>query len=177
MKRRQAVWAAVAAASGLAGAGLAWYRAGRGAVSGAAESVGSDAFWHQAWVDAQGQGVDVLALRGQPLLVNFWATWCPPCVQEMPVLNRFYQEHRAQGVQVLGVALDQASAVQRFLAQHPVDYPVVVAGLAGSEWNRAWGNPNGGLPFSVWLNAAGQVVHTHLGRVQASDLAQWLLSN
>jgi len=116
------------------------------------------------------------AFRGRPLLVNFWATWCPPCVEELPLLNAFYREQRAKGWQVLGLAVDQTAAVRQFLQRLPLDFPVAMAGLGGTELSKRLGNSNGGLPFTVVFNAQGEVAHRKIGQVHEKDLALWLQS-
>ncbi len=113
------------------------------------------------------------ALRGKPLLVNFWATWCPPCVEELPLLNAFYGQQRDQGWQVLGLAVDQSSAVRTFLQRLPLDFPVAMAGLGGTDLTKSLGNTTGGLPFTVVVNAKGAIAHRKLGKVSPGDLKQW----
>ena len=89
------------------------------------------------------------------------------------MLNAFYQAHRAQGWQVLGLAVDQPAAVRRFMEKLPLDFPVGISGLAGTELSRTLGNVSGGLPFSVVFDRAGAVVHQKLGQVSEADLALW----
>ena len=79
-------------------------------------------------------------LRGQPLVLNFWATWCPPCVKEMPEIDRFQREFAARGWQVLGLAVDRPQPVREFLARTPVGYTIAMAGLEGTELSRQLGN-------------------------------------
>ena len=131
------------------------------------------AFWSQSWESPDGQPLAAADLRGQPLLVNFWATWCPPCVEELPLLDQFFQSHRGQGWQVLGLAIDQPSAVRAFLARRPLAFPIGLAGLGGTELSRELGNSNGGLPFSVLFDRAGRLVERKLGRLQSEDLERW----
>ena len=131
------------------------------------------AFWSQSWESPDGQPLAAADLRGQPLLVNFWATWCPPCVEELPLLDQFYQSRRAQGWQLLGLAIDQPSAVRAFLARRPLSFPIGLAGLGGTELSRELGNSNGGLPFSVLFDRAGRLVERKLGRLHAEDLERW----
>lgn len=131
------------------------------------------AFWSQSWDKPDGQPLVAADLRGRPLLVNFWATWCPPCVEELPLLDQFYQSRRAQGWQLLGLAIDQPSAVRAFLARRPLSFPIGLAGLGGTELSRELGNSNGGLPFSVLFDPAGRLVERKLGRLHAEDLERW----
>ena len=131
------------------------------------------AFWSQSWESPGGQPLAAADFRGRPLLLNFWATWCPPCVEELPLLDQFFQSHRAQGWQVLGLAIDQPSAVRAFLARRPLAFPIGLAGLGGTELSRELGNSNGGLPFSVLFDRADRLVERKLGRLQPEDLERW----
>ena len=162
--------AAVAAA---AGSGVAWWR-GQGAASEAAASAPlGEAFWSLQWETPQGSPLPMRSFFGRPVLLNFWATWCPPCVEELPLINEFYRQNKANGWQVLGLAVDKVAPVQSFLQKMPLDFPVVMAGLSGADLARSLGNLAGGLPFSVVMGGDGSVLHRKLGRVTASELAVW----
>ncbi len=132
-----------------------------------------EAFWAQELPTPTGASLALRALRGRPLVVNFWATWCPPCVKEMPELDRFAKEFAGRGWQVLGVAIDQAEPVKAFLGHSPVSFPVVLAGTEGLAWVRKLGNAAGGLPFSVQWSAEGQPVRRKLGATDFDELASW----
>ncbi|WP_439586194.1 TlpA disulfide reductase family protein [Hydrogenophaga sp.] len=131
------------------------------------------AFWQGEFEGPHGEKVRVADFRGRPLLVNFWATWCPPCVEELPMLNAFHQAQAARGWQVLGLAVDQPSAVRGFLKKLPLNFPVGMAGFDGTELSRTLGNPAGALPFTVVFGASGEVLHRKLGKVSDADLNQW----
>ena len=109
-------------------------------------------------------------LAGRPLLLNFWAPWCPPCVTELPLLDRFHREQPAQGWRVVGLAVDTRDAVLTFLQRQPVGFPIGLAGFDGVALSRRLGNPTGGLPFSVLLDRAGTVTERKLGAIQADFL-------
>jgi thiol-disulfide isomerase/thioredoxin len=159
--------AAVAATA--AGVGVAWWRHTPQEVLSEAETQ----FWGTELTDPQGQPLDLAAFRGHPTLVNFWATWCPPCVEELPMLNAFHTAHGPQGWRVVGLAVDQPKAVQTFMQRLPLNFPVGMAGFNGVELSRILGNPNGGLPFSVVFDRAGVVRHQKVGKVTESDLTAW----
>lgn len=168
MKRR--MWmAGVAATAAAAGSGLAWWRLRPGEPLSGAEA----AFWASEFPGVGAESVAMRAFQGRPLLLNFWATWCPPCVDELPLINAFYRAHAPNGWQVVGLAVDQAAPVGRFLQRLPLDFPVVLAGLAGTDLGRSLGNVSGGLPFTVVFGADGAVLHRKLGKLSESDLAQW----
>ncbi|MDF1481874.1 TlpA family protein disulfide reductase [Extensimonas sp. H3M7-6] len=168
--RRRLLYAGVAAAAALGGAWLAWRRLALDGTSPDLEQM----LWAQEFDTPQGGAR--LALRsfaGRPLLLNFWATWCPPCVAELPLLNSFYRAHREAGWQVVGLAIDQPASVQRFLQRQPLDFPIGLAAQGGTELARALGNLGGGLPFTVLFDAAGKVRHRKIGAASEAELQQW----
>ncbi len=168
MKRRGLIAGGVAATA-LAGAGLAWWQLRPALPQDGAVA----AFWSQSWDTPDGRTLAATELRAGPLLVNFWATWCPPCVEELPLLDAFHRSQREQGWQVLGLAIDQPSAVRAFLARRPLGFPIGLAGLGGTELSRQLGNANGGLPFSVLFDRQGRLIERKLGRLQPDDLQRW----
>jgi thiol-disulfide isomerase/thioredoxin len=131
------------------------------------------AFWLTEFDGPHGEKVRMADFRGRPLLVNFWATWCPPCVEELPMLNAFHQAQAARGWQVIGLAVDQPTAVRGFLQRLPLNFPVAMAGFGGTELSRSLGNASGALPFSVVFAASGEAVHRKLGKLTDADLSQW----
>ncbi len=159
----------IGAAAGVAGAGLAAWRMSPSPVqSGAAESL-----WSASFEGVDGKPLSMAALRGQPLLLNFWATWCPPCVNELPMLDRFHAQQRTRGWQVLGLAVDQQANVQKFLQRVPLQFPVALAGLAGTDLSRSLGNERGGLPFTVLFGADGNILKRKMGELSEDDLQEW----
>jgi len=169
VRRRHWLMAGVAGAAAVSGAGLGWWRWRLQDPL----QVNVAEFWQQRWPGPDGAPVEMGAWRGRPLLLNFWATWCPPCVEELPLLNTFYRAQQARGWGVLGVAVDRAEAVRPFLRRLPLDFPVAVAGMAGVEWTRRLGNPQGGLPFTVLFDGQGQIVQRKIGQLRADDLTEW----
>ena len=170
--QRRAVLATVAASAALAGVGLAWWNAQAPDALPPAAPV--DGLWTLKWNTPQGDLLPMESFRGRPLLLNFWATWCPPCIEELPLINAFFQENKGKGWQVLGLAVDGLPPVQSFLQKVRLDFPIGMAGMSGAELGRGLGNLTGGLPFTVVLGASGQILHRKLGRLAAADLAAWV---
>ena len=129
--------------------------------------------WSLRFPMPQGGELVLAELRGRALLVNFWATWCPPCVTEMPLLDRFHRAQPAGGWQVVGLAIDGEQAVREFLARQPVGFRIGLAGAAGLDLVRKLGNPGGGLPFTLAFDAAGKALEPKLGALDEADLRRW----
>jgi len=125
--------------------------------------------------DEGGPVVEMSDFRGKPLLVNFWGSWCPYCVEEMPRLNRFYAKNRANGWQLLGLAVeDSASSVQSFLRRWPVDFPIgIMQKKSGLDLMRQLNNGSGGVPFSVLFDADGEPRRRAPAGAEEEDLAIW----
>jgi thiol-disulfide isomerase/thioredoxin len=125
------------------------------------------------FTDADGKETGLPAFAGQGLVINLWATWCPPCIDELPMIEAFWQENRPNGHQVVALAIDQPSAVRRFLGRQPLGFPVGMAGLAGTELAKSLGNAVGGLPFTVFFKEDGSIWRQKMGQLTSDDLAQW----
>ena len=165
--RRRWLVAGVAGGAAVAGAGWAWWRSSAAPSPNAAAE---QAFWALQLQTPEGAPLALQQFAGKPLLVNFWATWCPPCVRELPLLSRFAQEQPQ--AQLLGLAVDQAAPVQKFLARQPLAFPVAMAGAGGSTL----GNVTGGLPFSILFDTRGNVKQRKIGELSSADLQQWAQS-
>jgi thiol-disulfide isomerase/thioredoxin len=173
MERRHFLYGAAALTAAGAGATWAWWRAQPQALTPDATVGVMAQFWGLTLDTPQGQRLDLGSLRGRPLLINFWATWCPPCVEELPLLNAFYRQNSAKGWQIVGIAVDRLAPVQAFLQRLPLDFPVVLSGMDGLNLSKQFGNQVGGLPFTVLVGADGVILNRKIGKLSEADLAQW----
>ena len=169
LSRRHALYAGVATLAAAAGVTVAWRRHAAQAVP--QEDLNN--VWTAEFDTPKGETLKLADFSGKPLVLNFWATWCPPCVEEMPLLDAFFRQNVSNGWQVIGLAIDQPSLVKRFMGQFPVDYPIALGGMNGSELGRLLGNAQGGLPFTVVFDAAGNVKVQKLGKLSADEIKSW----
>lgn len=178
MKRRAWLgWSGLGA--GAVAAGLWWRGSQERAAADARSAALLDAsaaaggLWEMQFTQPDGQVLAMATFFGQPLLLNFWGTWCPPCVHEMPELDRFARQFAAQGWRVVGLAVDNPKAVREFLARQPVSYTIGLAGFEGSELTRKLGNTQSGLPFTVAFDARGRVAQRKAGQTDLAELTRW----
>jgi thiol-disulfide isomerase/thioredoxin len=164
--QRRSLMAGLAVFSGLAGAGVAWWQ--NRVVVPASDAL--PPLWELDMELPSGGRLRFASLRGKPLVLNFWATWCPPCIEELPLLESFYKLNAVKNWQVVGIAVDNAKAVKQFLGKMPLSFPTPIAGLAGTELSRSLGNVSGGLPFTVVFDASGKVALRHMGKLSAAQV-------
>jgi thiol-disulfide isomerase/thioredoxin len=170
VNRRAVLVGAAALVAGAGGIGVRLWRTRSDSVD---EPAAIDV-WSLTFQDVDGVALPMAALRGRPLLLNFWATWCGPCVVEMPLLDRFARERARERWQVLALAIDQPDPVRRFIAERTLRLPVAIAGPIGLELSHQLGNHNGGLPFTAAFDSTGAKAGEHLGAVDAALLGGWV---
>lgn len=121
-----------------------------------------------------GRAVSVPAdYAGRLLLINVWASWCGPCVREMPALQRFHAQQGRNGVQVVGIALDDPEPVRAFIERAGVRYPILIDAPGPADAGVRLGNPKGVLPYTVLVSADGRLLRQHLGPLADDEIAQW----
>ncbi len=111
---------------------------------------------------------------GRPMLINFWASWCGPCIEEMPELDRFSASQGGNGVQVVGIALDNAADVRKFLQRVPVAYPILLDRPGPRDSGVQLGNSKGVLPFTALVDADGRLVKQKIGPFQPGEIDGWV---
>ena len=174
MKRR--TWLLGGTGAAAAAAGLAWQRWREAASDDSAPSavaLAATGLWQMSFEKPEGGTLAMAGLRGQPLLLNFWGTWCPPCVKEMPELDQFSKQFGPQGWRVVGLAVDNPKAVRDFLARTPVSYTIGLAGFEGSELSRTLGNDQSGLPYTVAFGRDGALLRRKAGATSLDELTRW----
>jgi thiol-disulfide isomerase/thioredoxin len=165
--RRQWLVGGVGAAGVLAGLGGALWRE-------QTDTSLDASLWALQFPTPAGGTLSLADYRGHRLLINFWATWCPPCIRELPLLDEFQRQQRSAGWLVVGLAIDGPTPVREFLTRMPLGFPVGLAGLDGASLSRNLGNPTGGLPFSVVIDPAGRLREKQLGELTDAVLARWV---
>ena len=150
------------------GAGTALQRSDKGAARDGSAILGV------VLPDMQGRDQALAQWRGKILVVNFWATWCAPCREEMPQFVAAQARDAAKGVQFVGIAVDDAAKVRAFASEIALNYPALIGGYGAVELSKALGNDLSGLPFTLVLDRQGRVAHTQLGPVKAPQLDAWL---
>jgi peroxiredoxin len=124
--------------------------------------------------DLNGRARDLSEWDGQVLLVNFWATWCPPCRAEIPDFIEVRDRFRDQAFEVIGIAVDRPDLVRDYAARLAIPYPILLDSLEGGSSLGPWGNPDGALPYSVLIARDGRVALTHRGKLSSRHLEDHL---
>lgn len=173
--KRQLILAVTAGAVGLAG-GIAWRVYSQTSHSSSVNPnhpAFTDPAWQQMIATPDQKTLQLKNFAGQKLVINFWATWCPPCVEELPLLEKFYQEQKQNNWMVVGLAIDKLASVQQFLKQNALSFPIGVGNIELMTLSQNWGNLSGSLPFSIVIDSNGVVVQRRIGKVKESDLEAW----
>ena len=124
--------------------------------------------------DLDGNTTALAKWHGQVVVLNFWASWCVPCIKEMPMLEKFQHEHAGDGVQVVGVAMEQPQSAATFMKRMAVDYPILVGIDADPVPTTVFGDTAGLLPYTVLIGRDGRILEIRLGPLDPAKLADWL---
>jgi len=171
MSRRSGIIAIVIAALAALAAG-AWFGRQYFAVDDKAARANSALIYGLALPDLNGKEQSLGQWRGKLLVVNFWATWCVPCREEMPEFVRAQEAYGAKGLQFVGIAADEQDKVARFAKEIALNYPALIGGFGAMELSKTFGNRVMALPFTIVLGRDGTVLLTQLGPVKPEQLKQ-----
>ena len=172
MTRGRHILLAAAVAIAAAGAGYAlnaWWRADL-------KSESAAAIMAVQLPDLDGKPRSIAQWRGRVLVINFWATWCTPCREEIPLFVKLQEKHRAAGLQFIGIAIDQGEKVRAFAQEFGMNYPVLLGGMDTVELSRRAGNRLGALPFTIIVDRSGGIASVELGIVKEAKLESLLRS-
>ena len=159
----------------LLGLGASYWFSSNSSSASQAQTALYQEFLETPWKNVAGEVVDTPAWKKKTLVINFWASWCPPCVEEMPMLSAFNQKMDANSIQMVGIGIDSPSNLRQFLEKTSVSYPLLMGGLEGSNWMKRSGNDQGALPYTIILSPEGKVVFTKLGKISENELQTALL--
>lgn len=168
MTRRRVLALAALVAGAAATLGYGAYQWWRGAMD--SQRVAIDALFSTPLANLSGGHDTLEKWRGQVLVVNFWATWCAPCREEIPLFVQMQKRLAGRGLQFIGIAIDRPVPVAAFQREYAMNYPVLIGGIETMELLRASGNRNGVLPFTLIIDRSGQVVKNKLGTLKEHEL-------
>ncbi len=175
--RRLMLYGAVALAAAAAGVGVQiWRSSGKVPPPAPAAASPAEAILALRLADPQGKLEAVSQWRGKVLVVNFWATWCAPCREEIPMFVKLQDKYRAQGVQFVGIAIDQPDKTAQFAKEFAINYPLLIGDFGVVDKSRDAGNSKRGLPFTLIFDRGGAIKSTELGGLKQEKLEPLLLS-
>jgi len=120
--------------------------------------------------DLTGQSQPLANWRGKILVINFWATWCPPCREEIPDFVAVAEANRGKDLAIVGIALDERDLVAQFAQEYKINYPMLLGGAAGSDFGAQLGNNSQGIPFTAIIDRQGKVAYVAVGAMRRTEL-------
>ncbi len=126
--------------------------------------------YQEVFIDTEGNKVHLDKFKGKWLIINFWATWCEPCREEIPELNQFANDNK--DINLIGIAIDDMEAVEKFQKITPIEYLSLVSNMDGVKLSQSLGNIKGVLPFTVVINSSGETIKSFYGKVKITELNQ-----
>ena len=124
--------------------------------------------------DVSGQNHNINEWQQKIRIINFWATWCPPCLKEIPSFIQLQQQYKNQNVQFIGIAIDEKEAVQEYLSSININYPILIAEDNGVSLSKQLGNFIGAVPFTVIVDQSGSIIHMHPGELSKEKILEIL---
>lgn len=122
--------------------------------------------------DVSGNQHNISEWQGKIRVINFWATWCPPCLKEIPEFMALQEQYSAKGLQFIGIAIDDQEPVEEYLAKTKINYPVLIGGVTGIALAHQLGNSIDAVPFTLVVNQQGQIIHKHPGEFSSEQIME-----
>ena len=122
--------------------------------------------------DVSGKLHSISEWKGKILVINFWATWCPPCLKEIPEFMALQEQYAAKGLQFIGIAIDDRESVQEYLVSNKVNYPILIGGVTGIALAQQLGNRFDAVPFTLVVNPQGLIIHQHPGEFSSEQIVE-----
>jgi len=140
-----------------------------------ASNLAATALFAASFPDSAGQTQSLKQWQGKILVVNFWATWCPPCLEEMPELSQLNETYQNRNVAVIGISTDDVAKIRTFAKNSPVSYPLLAGDFEAMNLSERLGNSKGALPYTVIVRPDGTIANSYFGRINQALLEQTLL--
>jgi thiol-disulfide isomerase/thioredoxin len=122
--------------------------------------------------DVAGNQHNISEWKGKIRVINFWATWCPPCLKEIPEFIAMQEQYAAKGLQFIGIAIDDQESVKEYLATTKINYPILIGEISGIALAHQLGNSVDAVPFTVIVNQQGQIIHQHRGEFSTEQIME-----
>jgi thiol-disulfide isomerase/thioredoxin len=122
--------------------------------------------------DVAGNQHNISEWQGKLRVINFWATWCPPCLKEIPEFIALQEQYAAKGLQFIGIAIDDQEPVKEYLATTKINYPILIGDVTGIALAHQLGNSVDAVPFTVVVNQQGQIIHQHRGEFSKEQIME-----
>ena len=139
------------------------------------EAAGTQTLFAAKFLDISGKPQAISQWKGKLIVVNFWATWCPPCREEMPELSHLQEQYQDRDLVVLGISTDELDKIREFVKENPVSYPLLSGEIDAMNVGQSLGNNKGVLPYTVIIKPDGNIAKTYFGRVNQAQLKEVLL--
>lgn len=139
--------------------------------------ISAGAIYSARFTDVEGNERELGQWQHDLLVINFWATWCAPCMEEIPMLAKMQEKYRVQGLQIVGIAVDSRENVAKFLQKSSITYPLLPDQARAIEFSKRLGNRLGLLPFTVIVKPGGEVIFSRLGVIAEVELAEFVVKN
>ncbi len=130
-----------------------------------------------SYPNINGKIVPLQNLKGEKFtILNFWATWCAPCVEEMPMFSNFHKKNQSNGIKVIALAVDNKTQIKKFLKNHKISQPILIVGPQGSELTEFLGAKRNALPFTALIGPENKLLKIKMGKISENEIRSWIFN-